>query len=414
MVESTGKRCAAAVGAVAGLAALLMGSWAQPAAAAGEYDGVDVNIVTFTGPQIAEPLQRRAPDFEKLTGAKIHVITVPFSDLYNKLLTDFATGTNSYDAAVFAPQWMVDFITPGYLEDLTSLVKNDKALQWNDIAPFFRDFSATYDGKVYTIPLDGDFQMAYYRKDLLEQAGMAAPKTWDDYLAIAKAFNGKDLNGDGKPDYGSCISKKRNAQAYWFILSIAGNYLQTTGTSQGIFFDTETMKPLVDNEGFREALKIYIETTKYGPPDELNLDVGDTRGLFTSGRCALTLDWGDIGTLAIDPSTSTVQRQGGLGDHPRHHQGRRPRHRQARRLRRHDLPQRHRRRQPRALRGLRRLVGCRERLERPEGQGGRLRVPLLYEPARAGERRRDDRQDRLQSRTGPRSSPISTSGSRPA
>ncbi len=306
MVESTGKRCAAAVGAVAGLAALLMGSWAQPAAAAGEYDGVDVNIVTFTGPQIAEPLQRRAPDFEKLTGAKIHVITVPFSDLYNKLLTDFATGTNSYDAAVFAPQWMVDFITPGYLEDLTSLVKNDKALQWNDIAPFFRDFSATYDGKVYTIPLDGDFQMAYYRKDLLEQAGMAAPKTWDDYLAIAKAFNGKDLNGDGKPDYGSCISKKRNAQAYWFILSIAGNYLQTTGTSQGIFFDTETMKPLVDNEGFREALKIYIETTKYGPPDELNLDVGDTRGLFTSGRCALTLDWGDIGTLAIDPSTSTV------------------------------------------------------------------------------------------------------------
>ena len=37
------------------------------------------------------------------------------------------------------------------------------------------------------------------------------------------------------------------------------------------------------------------------------LDVGDTRGLFTSGRCALTLDWGDIGTLAIDPETSTVQ-----------------------------------------------------------------------------------------------------------
>ena len=83
------------------------------------FEGVTVNIVTFTGPQIAEPLQRRAPDFEKLTGAKVNVITVPFADLYNKLLTDFATGTNSYDAAVFAPQWMGDFIEPGYLEDLT-------------------------------------------------------------------------------------------------------------------------------------------------------------------------------------------------------------------------------------------------------------------------------------------------------
>ena len=30
------------------------------------------------------------------------------------------------------------------------------------------------------------------------------------------------MNGDGKADYGSCISKKRNAQAYWAILSIAG------------------------------------------------------------------------------------------------------------------------------------------------------------------------------------------------
>jgi multiple sugar transport system substrate-binding protein len=284
---------------------LLAGTSATPATA-GQYDGVTINVVTFTGPQIAEPLQRRAPDFQKLTGAKVNVITVPFSDFYNKLLTDFATGTNSYDAAVFAPQWMGDFIEPGYLEDLTDKVKADAALKWDDIGPFFRDFSATYNGKVYTIPLDGDFQMVYYRTDLLDQAGLKPPKTWDDYLAIAKAFHGKDLNGDGKPDYGSCIAKKRNAQSYWMITSVAGNFLQTQGTSQGAFFDTETMKPLVNNDAFKEALKVYVETTKYGPPDEINLDVGDTRALFTTGRCALSLDWGDIGTLAIDKTTSKV------------------------------------------------------------------------------------------------------------
>jgi multiple sugar transport system substrate-binding protein len=148
---------------------------AQPMAFAGApvpqkpFDGVTVNLITFVGPQIAEPLQRRAPDFEKLTGAKINVIVVPFSDLYQKILTDLATGTNSYHAFVFAPQWMVDYITPGYLEDLTERVKADKDLEWEDIAPFFRDFSASYKGKIYTIPLDGDFQMVYYRKDLLEK-----------------------------------------------------------------------------------------------------------------------------------------------------------------------------------------------------------------------------------------------------
>src|SRR6266699_5259998 len=149
---------------LAGLAALCATTaLATVAHAAGQFDGVTVNILTFTGPQIAEPLPRRAPDFEKMTGAKINVITVPFSDLYQKLLTDFATKTNSYDATVFDPQWMGDYVPPGYLEDLTTRVQNDSALQWSDIAPFFRDFSASFKGHIYTIPLDGDFQMVYYR-----------------------------------------------------------------------------------------------------------------------------------------------------------------------------------------------------------------------------------------------------------
>jgi multiple sugar transport system substrate-binding protein len=277
-----------------------------PTPEAKAFEGVEVNVLTFTGPQIAEPLQRRGPDFTKLTGAKINVIIVPFSDLYQKILTDAATGTNAFDAWVFAPQWMVDFIVPGYIEDLTDRVAADKDIQWQDIAPFFRDFSATYGGRIYTIPLDGDFHMVYYRTDLLQEAGLEPPKTWDEYLEIAKFFHGKDLNGDGDPDYGSCISKKRGAQGWQFVWSFVTPFLQTQGTSQGSFFDTETMKPLTDNEGWRRAMEIFKETSTYGPPEELNMDVGDTRSLFVTGRCALSLDWGDIGTLAIDPETSKV------------------------------------------------------------------------------------------------------------
>jgi multiple sugar transport system substrate-binding protein len=36
------------------------------------------------------------------------------------------------------------------------------------------------------------------------------------------------------------------------------------------------------------------------------MDVSDTRPLFVSGRCALNLDWGDVGTLSVDPATSKV------------------------------------------------------------------------------------------------------------
>src|SRR5258708_9747523 len=232
------------------------------------FDGVTATVLTFTGPQIAEPLQRRAPEFKKLTGADITIVTVPNADLYNTILKDQSTGTNAYQGFVLYPQWPGDFATPGYLQPLDDMIKADKDIQWDDVEPFFRNYSATYSGKTYLIPLDGDFLMVYYRTDVLEKAGLKPPKTWDEYLTVAKAVNGTDMAGDGKPSYGSCISKARNQQSYWWLWSVAAPYLQTNGTSQGSFFDPATMQPLVKNDGFIHALDVIKATGKYGPPSE--------------------------------------------------------------------------------------------------------------------------------------------------
>jgi multiple sugar transport system substrate-binding protein len=274
-----------------------------------KFAGVSVNILTFNGPQVAEPLQRRAPDWEQLTGGHVNVVAVGFQTIYDKALLDASTGTNSFDGYVFDPQWMGDFVGPGYLLDLTDREKNDPQLDQQDIVPFFRDYNSVYNGKNYTIPLDGDFHMVYYRSDLLQKDGLKPPATWDDYLAIAQKYNGQDLNGDSQPDYGSCIAKKKGAQSYWWIISIAAGLMQSQGTSQGAFFDTTNMNPLFGaNEATTLALQTYAKTATFGPPDELNMDVGGTRGLFTTGRCALTMDWGDIGTLT--PGTYAQDKTG--------------------------------------------------------------------------------------------------------
>jgi ABC-type sugar transport system, periplasmic component len=165
---------------VASVVVALAAAWvtaAGQALAAEDFHGVTLNVMTFVGPQIAEPLQRRAPEFEKLTGAKVNILTVPFSDLYQKLLTDWASGTNSVDAAVFAPQWMVDYTKGGFLEDLSARVAHDPALKEDDVMPFFRDFSQRFNGKTYLVALDGDFQMVYYRTDILKQLGKQPPRT---------------------------------------------------------------------------------------------------------------------------------------------------------------------------------------------------------------------------------------------
>ncbi len=274
---------------------------------AGEFDGVTVNILTRPGYVIAGPLKDRGKDFEKLTGAKIVVTEVPFAEIFPKVQNDWTTGTNSIDAAVFAAGWGVELDAAGLLEDLDPYIAKDTKIDTADIAPYFRDFGMKIGGKYKLVQIDGDFQMVYYRKDVLEKNNLQPPKTWEDYIAIAKAINGQDMNGDGKPDYGSCIFKKRNAQGYMAIQTIAAPIVQTMGTAQGFHFDNATMKPIINNDGWKKAFEIYKETGKYGPPEELNMDIGDTRGLFKAGRCGLLIEWGDPGPLQLDPDASIIK-----------------------------------------------------------------------------------------------------------
>ena len=146
--------------------------------------------------------------------------------------------------------------------------------------------------------------MLYYRTDVLADAGVEPPTTWEEYLDVAAAIHGKDMNGDGEADYGSCIFKKRNAQSYFAVQSMAASRVQSKGTDEGLYFDAETMKPKINNAAWKAAFEIYKETGKYGPPDELNQDIGDTRALVTSGRCGLAIDWGDIGPLSIEEGSA--------------------------------------------------------------------------------------------------------------
>ncbi|WP_293154301.1 ABC transporter substrate-binding protein [Okeania sp. SIO2C9] len=278
------------------------------------FDGITITVATFY--KIGIGVERRVREFEQLTGAQVNMFTFPMKDVFASMQQEFVNKTNKYDVVVFSPKWMTDFVKPGYLENLTARVQADRQLEWDDIAPFFRNFIATYKDQVYAVPVDGNFHMVYYRRDLFEKAKLESPRTWDDYLAIAKQFHGQDLNGDGIPDYGSCMMKKPKVLNHQIFWSVASSFLQSQGTQEGGYFDPETMKPLVNNQGFARALDIYKETTKYAPPDELSLGVDEARALFLSGRCALTLDWGDMGTLAIDPAISQIPNKVGASISP--------------------------------------------------------------------------------------------------
>ena len=283
-----------------------IGATAIPAFAQ-DFKGVTVDILTRPGYVIAGPLAERGKDFEAMTGAKIVVTEVPFAEIFPKIQADWSTGTNSIDVGVFAAGWGVELDAAGLLEDLDPYIAADSKIDLDDIAPYFRDFGQKVGGKTKLLMVDGDFQMVYYRTDGLNSAGLAPPKTWEDYLDVASKIHGQDMNGDGEADYGSCIFKKRNAQSYFAIQTFAAPIVQTQGTAQGFHFDNASMKPIVNNEGWKKAFELYKATGEFGPPEELNMDIGDTRALFKAGRCGLIVEWGDPGTLQLDDDATAIR-----------------------------------------------------------------------------------------------------------
>jgi multiple sugar transport system substrate-binding protein len=281
----------------------------SPVSKSQDFKGIQINVLTLTKP-VGGTVERRAREFESQTGVQIRVDSAPYTELYQTISLDLATGQNQYDVIILTPNWMPDHIESGYLQDLTPYVTQDSSLAWEDIAPFFREYGHVYGGRIYSIPIDGNYHVMYYRADLLEQAGFTPPRTWQNYLEIAQYFHNKDLNGDGEPDYGSCLAKKPNNVIYWTLWSIATSLIQSQGTQQGGFFHPDTMEPMVNNAAFAQALDIYKTTNDYGSPQEMEWGLNEGRQAFIAGRCALTLDHGDIGTLALLPNSQVQDKFG--------------------------------------------------------------------------------------------------------
>jgi multiple sugar transport system substrate-binding protein len=67
--------------------------------------------------------------------------------------------------------------------------------------------TAKYRDKLYAVPITSDGGLLYYRKDLLDQAGVQVPKTWDEMLAACLAVQSKVPAAKGMSCYAGQFEK---------------------------------------------------------------------------------------------------------------------------------------------------------------------------------------------------------------
>ncbi|MEL4504492.1 sugar ABC transporter substrate-binding protein [Luteococcus sp. H138] len=84
----------------------------------------------------------------------------------------------------------IDLIKAGQVADLTDVVGEAKG-KFN--AELINRMS--YEGKIYGLPQVVDMHLLYYRKSLLEKAGVQPPKTFTELVDAAKKVKTKDVGG---------------------------------------------------------------------------------------------------------------------------------------------------------------------------------------------------------------------------
>ncbi|MBX3556280.1 sugar ABC transporter substrate-binding protein [Chelatococcus sp.] len=143
--------------------------------------------------------------FTEETGIKVEVTTFPTDALAQRIPAEFIAGSDAYDVVTMANFWSERLTR--YVEPLEPYLAKKPVSGGIEAFSegFVRQFRIplTPEGKLYAIPLRMSVDILFYRKDILEQAGVAVPKTLDEYYAAAKKLT-KDTDGDGKTDiYGA-------------------------------------------------------------------------------------------------------------------------------------------------------------------------------------------------------------------
>lgn len=178
----------AAAGIAFGTAACGSGS-----GSAGSRDPNTLEVWTRSNPDDAATYDRVFAAFTRKTGIKIDyqpVIT------FDQQLQARASTKDLPDVMINDTALMGSYQSQGLLKpiDPASVSGHDRISD--------RSWASTVglDGKHYGIPYSRQAQTLMIRTDWLKKLGLQAPRTWQQMLAVAKAFATRDPDGDGKKD----------------------------------------------------------------------------------------------------------------------------------------------------------------------------------------------------------------------
>ena len=243
--------------------------------------------------------------YTEATGNEVNLDVTPFAGMLDKSRNAVQAGESEYDILNLNEFYYTQFYDGGLVTPFieidpdfeldSSIINYDNAALWNpDLA------ISTADGDVYGMPINGNIQILFYRRDLFEENGLEPPQTWDEVAAASEAL--ADAGVDG-------FAVRSQGAAWWEFSS----FLVSHGTNIATLDEESGLWRIgLDTDNGLAALDTWLNLIQsYSPRNYANLGQAEIIALMASGRLAQAQLTGASAASFDNPDQSIVTGQMG-------------------------------------------------------------------------------------------------------
>ena len=222
----------------------------RPVGAARPYEGTTIRAVV-NAEYVKYSLSLVEQELYDKHGIKIETEVIPLDAFVAKTLLEFNSGKSPWDLVMFGPSNMPDY--GRHFEPLDPWIEKLKLdFAMDDIPDVYKKLMLRHQGKLVSMPYDGDVHIMFWNKTAFERAenkkkfkakhgyDLAPPRTWKQWDDQAQFFQGWGWDGSDRKLFGAGASYKPSGGGYSYYWWRARFFAYG-----GQYFDAD-MKPLVN------------------------------------------------------------------------------------------------------------------------------------------------------------------------
>lgn len=268
-----------------------------------KYSGTKISVLFQKSPR-SDLLQQSIKEFEDQTGISVNFEAIPEQQQRQKMVVELASGAASFDVAQASIAVQKRQIGRGrWFTDLTPFFNSASANPDFDVADFGQgaiSFAKQRDGRLDMMPMNLDYWVLYYNKEILSNAGVEYPKNFDDIVKVCQKVHKPSENRFGFVSRGV---KNANVPVWTtFLLGMNQETIDATG------------KLITDTADAVAAAEIYKRlNSEFAPAGSSGFNWAECQTVFSQGQAAFWLDGIGFAAPLENPQRSKIVGKVGYG-----------------------------------------------------------------------------------------------------